>query len=110
MHSCGNYISNATLFYRDTSHLAILIEDRDEILEKLEIAETRYINSFKLTTPEPSIDYLPSTIPVSDQPPPVPPKPDISRPRPLGAAVSTEFAYPEVSYLTRLAEFTETKR
>ncbi|KAI0347698.1 hypothetical protein BDW22DRAFT_1479635 [Trametopsis cervina] len=69
----------------DTTHLAMLIDERDEILENLEIAETKYINSFKLSTPDPSIaDFYPSGPPPEDQPPPVPPKPEISRPRPLG--------------------------
>ncbi|KAN0102356.1 hypothetical protein V8E52_012028 [Russula decolorans] len=49
----------------DTHRLALLIEDRDVILEHLEIAETKYISSFRVTTPEPSIaDFNPA--PVSD--------------------------------------------
>ncbi|KAJ7597412.1 hypothetical protein C8J56DRAFT_920009 [Mycena floridula] len=45
----------------DTEHIALLIDERDAILENLEIAETRYINSFKLSTPDPSIaDFQPS--------------------------------------------------
>lgn len=43
----------------------MLIEERDEILENLEIAETRYISSFRLSTPEPSIADL-QPAPVSD--------------------------------------------
>ncbi|KAJ7778491.1 hypothetical protein B0H16DRAFT_1683704 [Mycena metata] len=39
----------------DTQRLALLIDERDEILENLEIAETRYISSFRLTTPDPSV-------------------------------------------------------
>lgn len=77
------YISMA----RDTAHLAVLIDERDAILEQLEIAETRYITSFKLSTPDPSIaDFYvaPPPPPPKDEPPPVPPKPEISRPRPLG--------------------------
>lgn len=66
----------------------MLIEERDEILEKLETAEAKYISSFKLTTPEPSVmDFMPSGPMLSDMPPPAPPKPEISRPRPLGAGV-----------------------
>lgn len=42
----------------DTHRLALLIEDRDVILEHLEIAETKYISSFRVTTPEPSIADL----------------------------------------------------
>lgn len=66
---------------RDTQRLALLIDERDEILENLEIAETRYISSFRLSTPDPSIADF--------QAPPVPPKdnrPYISRPLPLGPA------------------------
>ncbi|KAJ3879447.1 hypothetical protein F5051DRAFT_402847 [Lentinula edodes] len=62
----------------DTQAIALLIEERDEILENLEIAETRYINSFRLTTPDPSL---------ADWEPPAPEdssRPYISRPRPLG--------------------------
>ncbi|KAF7793418.1 hypothetical protein EIP86_004530 [Pleurotus ostreatoroseus] len=71
----------------DTTQLAMLIEERDEVLEKLETAEAKYISSFKLTTPEPSVmDFMPPGPRLSDIPPPVPPKPEISRPRPLGAA------------------------
>ncbi|KAJ3557112.1 hypothetical protein NM688_g1642 [Phlebia brevispora] len=72
----------------DTTALAVLIEERDEILERLEIAETKYISSFKLTTPEPSLmdTLIPPTPLAPDIPPPVPPKPEISRPRPLGAS------------------------
>ncbi|KAI0686067.1 hypothetical protein BC835DRAFT_1408645 [Cytidiella melzeri] len=74
----------------DTTQLALLIDERDEILENLEIAETKYINSFKLSTPDPSIiDFYPVPPPAQDQPPPVPPKLEISRPKPLGDPVST---------------------
>lgn len=67
-------------FRRDTQHLALLIDERDEILENLEIAETRYISSFRLTTPDPSIaDYEP-------QPPQDPNRPHISRPKALGGS------------------------
>ncbi|KAF5392490.1 hypothetical protein D9757_002324 [Collybiopsis confluens] len=62
----------------DTEAIALLIEERDEILENLEIAETRYINSFRLTTPDPSLaDWEPKA---SEDPA----RPYISRPRPLG--------------------------
>lgn len=58
--------------------MALLIHERDEILENLEIAETKYISSFRVTTPDPSIlDFVPT-------PPPIDPsKPYISRPLPL---------------------------
>ncbi|KAF8079018.1 hypothetical protein FPV67DRAFT_1467201 [Lyophyllum atratum] len=49
----------------DTQALAVLIDERDEILENLEIAETRYIGSFR---PSPPVD---------------PDRPYISRPLPL---------------------------
>ena len=67
----------------DTQRLALLIEERDIILEQLEIAETKYISSFRITTPEPSIADLNPT-----------PGRDsegiayISRPRVLGGTVS----------------------
>ena len=47
-----------TSWLSDTRRLALLIEDRDVILEQLEIAETKYISSFRITTPEPSIADL----------------------------------------------------
>lgn len=67
----------------ETHQLALLIEDRDEILENLEIAETRYIASFRLSTPDPSIaDFeLPPLRENKD-------RPYISRPRAL-AGVAT---------------------
>ncbi|KAJ3499739.1 hypothetical protein NLJ89_g10066 [Agrocybe chaxingu] len=62
----------------DTHRLALLIDERDEILENLEIAETKYISSFRVTTPDPSIlDFVPP-------PPADPSRPYISRPLPLG--------------------------
>ncbi|KAH7100165.1 hypothetical protein BKA62DRAFT_801451 [Auriculariales sp. MPI-PUGE-AT-0066] len=39
----------------ETEPLARLIDERDDILNNLEIAETRYINSFSISTPEQSI-------------------------------------------------------
>ncbi|KAH8992407.1 hypothetical protein EDB92DRAFT_1857796 [Lactarius akahatsu] len=42
----------------DTQRLALLIEERDIILEQLEIAETKYITSFRITTPDPSLVEL----------------------------------------------------
>jgi calcium permeable stress-gated cation channel len=63
-----------------------LIDERDAILENLEIAETRYINSFRLTTPEPSIaDYQP---PKQDSQ-----KPHISLPKKLSAQRRANPAY-----------------
>ncbi|KAL1737632.1 hypothetical protein HDZ31DRAFT_79013 [Schizophyllum fasciatum] len=61
----------------DTQQLALLIEERDEILESLEIAETRYINSFRISTPDPSI------VDLQPQPPEPEGRPYISRPLPL---------------------------
>lgn len=40
----------------ETERLAQLIEERDVILDNLEIAETRYINSFALSTPVQSLN------------------------------------------------------
>lgn len=83
----------------ETNHLALLIEERDEILENLEIAETKYINSFKLSTPDPSIaDFYPSYPPPNDQPQSTSPKPEISRPRPLGNQVSGRIVRPHAQY------------
>lgn len=67
-----------TDFARDTHKIAMLIEERDQILENLEISEANYINSFRVTTPDPSIlDFVPP-------PPPADPnRPYISRPIPL---------------------------
>lgn len=72
--------------------LAHLINERDVILERLELAETRYISSFQISTPEPSM----ADLSVNDfrPPPPVPPKSDrpyISGPRPLVSNVSLAF-------------------
>ncbi|KAL1737393.1 hypothetical protein EV714DRAFT_278873 [Schizophyllum commune] len=61
----------------DTHQLALLIEERDEILESLEIAETRYIKSFRISTPDPSI------VDLQPQPPEPEGRPYISRPLPL---------------------------
>lgn len=62
----------------ETDHLALLINERDEILENLEIAETRYINSFRLSTPDPSIADFMATPQDSTHL-------KISRPRPLNS-------------------------
>lgn len=73
--------------FRDTQHLALLVDERDEILENLEIAETRYIGSFRITTPDPSIaDYQPP-------PPQDPNRPYISRPLPLGNNTKARLTY-----------------
>ncbi|KAI1788782.1 hypothetical protein LXA43DRAFT_1023967 [Ganoderma leucocontextum] len=66
----------------DTARLALLIEERDEVLEHLEVAEAKYIQSFRLSTPDPSIaDWDPPVPP--KQEPELAPRPSISRPRPL---------------------------
>ncbi|KAG6811858.1 hypothetical protein H0H92_005529 [Tricholoma furcatifolium] len=67
----------------DTHSLALLIEERDAILENLEIAETRYIASFRVTTPDPSILDFQPTLQVD------PERPYISRPLPLGGQGGT---------------------
>ncbi|OCH87483.1 hypothetical protein OBBRIDRAFT_736098 [Obba rivulosa] len=70
----------------DTTQLALLIEERDEILENLEIAETRYISSFRLTTPDPSIADFDPPLPIPQEDPDSPTKLHISRPKPLTGA------------------------
>ncbi|KAH0591166.1 hypothetical protein H2248_001263 [Termitomyces sp. 'cryptogamus'] len=62
----------------DTHSLALLIDERDEILENLEIAETRYIASFRVTTPDPSIADFQANLQMDTD------RPYISRPLPLG--------------------------
>jgi calcium permeable stress-gated cation channel len=67
----------------ETHQLALLIEDRDEILENLEIAETRYIASFRLSTPEPSLADFELPLRVNKD------RPYISRPRALAGGGTT---------------------
>ena len=62
----------------DTHSLALLIDERDEILENLEIAETRYIGSFRVTTPDPSVADFQIDLKMDAD------RPYISRPLPLG--------------------------
>lgn len=62
----------------ETRHLSELIEERDRILHNLEVAETHYISSFRLSTPEPSMMEL--HIPPEDE---NDMKNHISRPRAL---------------------------
>ena len=82
-----------------------MIDERDFILNKLEIAETRYISSFRISTPEPS---LLSNPPVPRQAPPPEDGDDlkrqISRPQALaGYRVSNVFLDPlEGTALNRL--------
>nr|GAT60500.1 predicted protein [Mycena chlorophos] len=64
----------------DTQRLALLIDERDEILENLEIAEARYISSFRVTTPDPSVADFEAVIPKD---PKDPNRPYISHPQPL---------------------------
>lgn len=45
----------------ETGRLAQLIDERDEILNNLELAETKYINSFQLSTPVQSLSDLATT-------------------------------------------------
>lgn len=68
----------------DTQQLALLIDDRDEILENLEIAETRYIASFRLSTPDPSIADF-QMQPIDDNKN----RPYISHPRALAGAANS---------------------
>jgi len=68
----------------DTEHLALLIDERDDILDHLEMAETKYIASFRTSTPEPSIadlDFQPTGTSSG-----VPARPEISRPMPLAGS------------------------
>ncbi|KNZ80609.1 hypothetical protein J132_04851 [Termitomyces sp. J132] len=82
----NNRASSSTIFRKydvhylssDTHSLALLIDERDEILENLEIAETRYIASFRVTTPDPSIADFQANLQMDTD------RPYISRPLPLG--------------------------
>lgn len=88
--------------------LALLIDERDQILEHLEIAETKYIQSFRLTTPDPSIaDWVPPTPPPKDEVPGEPAKPQISRPRPLMGSAVGLFILSAFPSLTPLSNSTE---
>ena len=79
------YIVVLTRLISDTTQLALLIDERDEVLENLEIAETKYIQSFRLSTPDPSIaDWEPPVAPHAD--PGNSMRPEISRPKPLSSA------------------------
>ena len=70
--------------YSDTEHLAFLIDERDDILDHLEMAETRYIASFRMSTPEPSIaDFEVQPLGMASG---VPARPEISRPMPLAGS------------------------
>ncbi|CCL98103.1 uncharacterized protein FIBRA_00097 [Fibroporia radiculosa] len=69
----------------DTTQLALLIDERDEVLENLEVAEAKYIQSFRLSTPDPSIaDFQPPLTAISEEPGSAT-RPVISRPLPLGS-------------------------
>ncbi|TFY70914.1 hypothetical protein EVG20_g2098 [Dentipellis fragilis] len=68
----------------ETNQLASLIEQRDDVLNNLEIAETRYISSFRLSTPDPSIADL-ITAPATE----TEGLPHISRPRALSGSQTT---------------------
>ncbi|KZT02505.1 uncharacterized protein LAESUDRAFT_661940 [Laetiporus sulphureus 93-53] len=69
----------------DTTEIALLIDERDEILENLEIAETKYVQSFRFTTPEPSLQFQ---LPTISEEPNSTMKLEISRPRPLASAAN----------------------
>ncbi|KAJ7029029.1 hypothetical protein C8F04DRAFT_47955 [Mycena alexandri] len=62
--------------HSDTQRLALLIDERDEILENLEISETRDISSFRLTTPDPFVSNFDLLAQDSS-------RPYISHPQPL---------------------------
>lgn len=77
--------TDGATFPSDTHNLALLIEERDEILDNLEVAETRYISSFKISTPDPSIADLEVLAPSGSEE--TPSKPHIGRPRALVGSV-----------------------
>jgi hypothetical protein len=79
--------TDGATFSSDTRNLALLIEERDEILDNLEVAETRYISSFKISTPDPSIADL--EIPAPSGSEEAPSRPHIGRPRALVGSVIT---------------------
>lgn len=71
--------------YSETAHLSQLIQERDIVLNNLEVAEVQYINSFQLSTPFPSItDY---EAPTSPQMGPSDLKRHISRPKALRGSI-----------------------
>ncbi|KZS96094.1 hypothetical protein SISNIDRAFT_451774 [Sistotremastrum niveocremeum HHB9708] len=71
----------------DLGHLCDLITERDVILNHLEMAETRYIASFKLSTPDPSIMDIDQMALIHAAPEtPNEGRPFISRPRALGGS------------------------
>ena len=75
---------------RDTAQLALLIDERDEILENLEVAEAKYVQSFRLSTPDPSIaDFEPHLSTIAEEPGSST-RPVVSRPRPLAGQVCAE--------------------
>jgi hypothetical protein len=77
--------TNGATFSSDTHNLALLIGERDEILDNLEVAETRYISSFKISTPDPSIaDLDVLALSGSEE---TPSRPHIGRPRALVGSV-----------------------
>ena len=70
--------------HSDTEHLALLIDERDDILDHLEMAETRYIASFRTSTPTSSIaDFELQPTGTSSG---IPARPEISRPMPLAGS------------------------
>ncbi|KAF8587371.1 hypothetical protein K439DRAFT_1630859 [Ramaria rubella] len=74
----------------DTTQLAILVDERDIILNNLEVAEARYINSFRLSTPSPSVvDFETPQAVVTEHKATNDLKRHISRPRALsGSSIS----------------------
>ncbi|KAG1757825.1 hypothetical protein EDB19DRAFT_1659240 [Suillus lakei] len=76
----------------DTHNLALLIGERDELLDNLEVAETRYISSFKISTPDPSIADLEVLAPHGSEE--IPHRPHIGRPRALvGSVITTVYPF-----------------
>ena len=74
-------------FSSDTTRLAALILERDVILNNLELAETRYINSFTLSTPSPSVVDFEAPQEPKAPPPDEGLKQRIGRPRALSGSM-----------------------
>ncbi|KAF8527839.1 hypothetical protein BU17DRAFT_73534 [Hysterangium stoloniferum] len=88
----------------DTTRLSGLIAERDMILNNLELAETKYINSFQLSTPLPSVDNYP----LQEEPPhetvaSARLKERISRPKTLGGSSRSRTRRPRHAYMATAA-------
>jgi hypothetical protein len=81
--------TDGTTFPSNIHNLALLIEERDEILENLEVAETRYKSSFRISALDPSIADLEVLAPSGSQE--TPSRPHIGRPRALVGSVIVSY-------------------